>query len=141
MILVVSLIALMFIVSPGEGRLVTICDIDSPPAYPCMTQMNFPKEYTSIMSSLNWATADEEHAPGRFPRFIYTNMWFLKRCNLVLASHEPPAGAFKSEGQKSRLNKRKLASDTLMRNREDLFAGEYDGYVSSRSLSTVRSSS
>ena len=46
---------------------------------------------------------------------------------VVLASHEPPTGKFKSEGQKTRLGKRKLASDTLMRNREELFAGEFDG--------------
>ena len=29
-----------------------------------MTQMNFRKEVTSIMSSLNWATADEEYTPS-----------------------------------------------------------------------------
>ncbi|THG97452.1 hypothetical protein EW026_g4559 [Hermanssonia centrifuga] len=94
----------------GKGRLVTICDIDSPPAYPCMTHMNFTKEYTSVMSSLNWATADEAYTP-------------------ILASSEPPAGTFKSEGQKTRLNKRKVASETLLQNREELFAGEFDGYV------------
>ena len=47
-----------------QGRLITICDIESPPAYPCMVHMNFPKEYTDIMSSLNWATADEEYTPS-----------------------------------------------------------------------------
>lgn len=92
----------------GQGRLITICDIESPPAYPCMVQMNFSKEITSVMSSLNWATADEEYAP-------------------IVASSEPPTGRYKSEGQKSRLNKRKVASNELMRNREELFAGEFDG--------------
>jgi tRNA (adenine-N(1)-)-methyltransferase non-catalytic subunit len=54
----------------GYGRLITICDVDSPPAYPVMTQMNFPKELTAdILTSLNWATADEAHTPRAF---IYT---------------------------------------------------------------------
>ena len=48
----------------GEGRLVTICDVDSPPAYPAMSQMNFAKDITSVMASLNWATAEEEYTPG-----------------------------------------------------------------------------
>ena len=44
--------------------MITICDVDSPPAYPVMTQMNFRKEVTNIMSSLNWATADEDYTPS-----------------------------------------------------------------------------
>ncbi|KAF7792269.1 hypothetical protein EIP86_003305 [Pleurotus ostreatoroseus] len=95
----------------GTGRLVTITDIESPPAYPCAVHMNFPKEYTSVMTSLNWATADEEYTP-------------------IVASSEPPAGTYKSEGQRSRLYKRKLATDTLMQNREELFAvaSQYDPF-------------
>ncbi|KAI0720061.1 Gcd10p-domain-containing protein [Cerioporus squamosus] len=94
----------------GNGRLITICDIDSPPAYPVMVHMNFRKEVTSVMSSLNWATADEEYTP-------------------IIASVDPPAGKFKSDGQRTRLNKRKVASDALMQTREELFAGEYDGLL------------
>lgn len=45
-----------------------------------------------------------------------------------MPSSEPPTGKFKSDGQKSRLHKRKVANDTLMQNREELFAGEFDGY-------------
>lgn len=45
----------------------------------------------------------------------------------VVPSADPPTGAFKSEGQKSRLNKRKVANDTLTQNREELFAGEFEG--------------
>lgn len=49
----------------GQGRLVTICDIDSPPAYPVMVQMNFRKEAVApIMVSLNWAAADEDYTPS-----------------------------------------------------------------------------
>ncbi|KIP11118.1 hypothetical protein PHLGIDRAFT_64283 [Phlebiopsis gigantea 11061_1 CR5-6] len=94
----------------GIGRLITICDVDSPPAYPCTVHMNFTRETTAVMSSLNWATADEEYTP-------------------IIASHEPPTGTFKSEGQKTRLGKRKVASDVLMHNRDELFAGEFDGLI------------
>ncbi|KAH9897769.1 Gcd10p-domain-containing protein [Cubamyces lactineus] len=95
----------------GQGRLITICDVDSPPAYPVMVQMNFRKEViTPVMSSLNWATADEEYTP-------------------IIASTEPPAGKFKSDGQRARLNKRKVASDALMQTREELFSGEFDGLI------------
>ncbi|KAI9057742.1 Gcd10p-domain-containing protein [Trametes sanguinea] len=95
----------------GQGRLLTICDIESPPAYPVMVQMNFRKEAVApVLSSLNWATADEEYTP-------------------IIASTEPPAGKFKSDGQRARLNKRKVASDALMQTREDLFAGEFEGLI------------
>ncbi|KAJ3011692.1 hypothetical protein NUW54_g2085 [Trametes sanguinea] len=95
----------------GQGRLLTICDIESPPAYPVMVQMNFRKEAVApVLSSLNWATADEEYTP-------------------IIASTDPPAGKFKSDGQRARLNKRKVASDALMQTREDLFAGEFEGLI------------
>ncbi|KAI8990630.1 Gcd10p-domain-containing protein [Trametes punicea] len=95
----------------GQGRLITICDIESPPAYPVMVQMNFRKEAVSpLMSSLNWATADEEYTP-------------------IIASTEPPSGKFKSDGQRARLHKRKLASEALMQTREELFSGEFDGLI------------
>ena len=45
----------------------------------------------------------------------------------VLPSAEPPSGTYKSEGQRTRLNKRKLVSDALMQTRDELFAGEFDG--------------
>ncbi|KAI1793101.1 Gcd10p-domain-containing protein [Ganoderma leucocontextum] len=94
----------------GKGRLITICDVDSPPAYPVMTQMNFRKEVTNIMSSLNWATADEDYTP-------------------LLAASEPSAGKYKSDGQRTRLSKRKVTSDLLLQTREELFAGEFDGFL------------
>ncbi len=57
--------SLLTMLAEGSGRLITICDIDSPPAYPVMVHMNFRKEVTSVMSSLNWATADEEYTPSK----------------------------------------------------------------------------
>ncbi|KAK0481763.1 eukaryotic translation initiation factor 3 62 kDa subunit [Armillaria novae-zelandiae] len=95
----------------GEGRLITICDTDSPPAYPVMAQMNFdPKSVSSVLSSLNWATAQEDYTP-------------------VLPPSEVPAEEIKSERQKTRLKKRKIVIDALASTREELFAGEFDGLI------------
>ncbi|PCH34318.1 Gcd10p-domain-containing protein [Wolfiporia cocos MD-104 SS10] len=94
----------------GQGRLITICDVDSPPAYPVMVHMNFKKGVTEVMSSLNWATAEEEYTP-------------------ITASTEPSSAKIKSEAQRTRLNKRKLVTDALMQTREELFAGEFDGLL------------
>jgi tRNA (adenine58-N1)-methyltransferase non-catalytic subunit len=63
------LISISMTCNSGNGRLITICDVDSPPAYPVMTQMNFSKELTDVLSSLNWATADEAYTPRGF---LYT---------------------------------------------------------------------
>jgi len=93
----------------GEGRLITICDVDSPPAYPAMVHMNFSKEVTQVLASLNWATADEEYTP-------------------IIPPSEPP-GNVKSDAQKARLNKRKVVNEALNQTREELFAGEFDGLV------------
>lgn len=46
-----------------------------------------------------------------------------------MAPTEPHDGQIHSERQKSRLNKRKVASDSLTSTREELFAGEWDRYV------------
>ncbi|KAJ7651649.1 Gcd10p family-domain-containing protein [Mycena polygramma] len=92
----------------GSGRLITICNTDSPPAYPVMVTMNFTNEtVTPILSSLNWATADQSHTP-------------------LAAPVDVPSDQIKSDRQKSRLNKRKAASDLLNSTREDFFAGEFD---------------
>jgi tRNA (adenine58-N1)-methyltransferase non-catalytic subunit len=49
----------------GDGRLITICDVDSPPAYPVMVHMNFKQEAVSPLSSLNWSTAHEDYTPSK----------------------------------------------------------------------------
>lgn len=61
----------------------------------------------------------------------------------VLAHSEPPTGKLKPDAQKSRLNKRKVVSDSLMQAREDLFAGELEVcilYLFSRKLLVLISS-
>ncbi|KAF9454191.1 Gcd10p-domain-containing protein [Macrolepiota fuliginosa MF-IS2] len=94
----------------GEGRIITIHDSESPPPYPVMTNMNFSSEVTHIMSSLNWATADESYAP-------------------ILPSSEVATQDVKSERQKSRLNKRKAMTNHLHSTRQELFDGEFDGLI------------
>ncbi|KAG1795702.1 Gcd10p-domain-containing protein [Suillus plorans] len=94
----------------GEGRLISICDVDSPPAYPVMTLMNFRKDVvTNIHSSLNWATAQEDYTPA--------------------VAQESSSEVGKSERHRIRLDKRKNAADTLLNAREELFAGEFDALL------------
>ncbi|KAG1754945.1 Gcd10p-domain-containing protein [Suillus paluster] len=94
----------------GEGRLISICDVDSPPAYPVMTLMNFRKDVvTKIHSSLNWATAQEDYAPA--------------------VAQQSSSEVGKSDRHRVRLDKRKFAADTLLNAREELFAGEYDALL------------
>ncbi|KAJ7070756.1 Gcd10p family-domain-containing protein [Mycena amicta] len=95
----------------GSGRLITICNTDSPPAYPVMVTMNFNEETVApVLSSLNWATADETHTP-------------------LVPPVDLPPDQIKSDRQKLRLNKRKAALDLLNSNREELFAGNFDSLI------------
>ncbi|KAF7303222.1 hypothetical protein MKEN_01286000 [Mycena kentingensis (nom. inval.)] len=95
----------------GSGRLITIGNTESPPAYPVMATMNFNDAAVSpILSCLNWSTADQSHTP-------------------LVPPVDVPPDQMKSDRQKSRLNKRKAALDLLNRNREDLFAGEFDSLI------------
>jgi tRNA (adenine-N(1)-)-methyltransferase non-catalytic subunit len=55
----------------GDGRLITVCDVDSPPAYPVVVHMNFKKDAVSpVLSSLNWSTVQEDYTPSRYLRNI-----------------------------------------------------------------------
>ncbi|KAK7063971.1 Adenine(58)-N(1)-methyltransferase non-catalytic subunit TRM6 [Favolaschia claudopus] len=94
----------------GSGRLITIGNSDSPPAYPVMVNMNFTAETVAPLSSLNWATADQSHTP-------------------LVPPVDVAPDQIKSERQKSRLNKRKAATDLLFSIRDELFAGEFDALV------------
>ncbi|GLB35838.1 putative eukaryotic translation initiation factor 3 62 kDa subunit [Lyophyllum shimeji] len=95
----------------GEGRLLTICDTDSPPAYPVVANMNFKPHVTSgVLVSLNWATSEEDYIP-------------------IIPPSDVPPDQIRSERQKSRLNKRKAVTDLLTRTRDELFSGEFDSLV------------
>ncbi|KAE9398517.1 Gcd10p-domain-containing protein [Gymnopus androsaceus JB14] len=95
----------------GSGSLLTICDTDSPPAYPVMANMNFPLSMIqSVLKSLNWATSQED----------YTS---------VHAPVDLPADEIRSDRQKNRLKKRKVAHDLLDNTREELFAGEFEALI------------
>ncbi|KZT30779.1 Gcd10p-domain-containing protein [Neolentinus lepideus HHB14362 ss-1] len=94
----------------GDGRVISICDVESAPAYPVLTHLNLKKEeVSSVLSSLNWATVDEDYTP-------------------LLAADEI-AREPKTERQKLRANKRKAAGDNLMSIREELFNREFDGLL------------
>ncbi|KAI5120856.1 hypothetical protein M0805_007043 [Coniferiporia weirii] len=95
----------------GEGKIVAICDVESPPAYPILTHMNFGENMiNSTLSSLNWATADEDYTP-------------------ILPPSEPESGVFRSERQKARINKRSKVIESLFNTRQELFAGEFEGLI------------
>jgi hypothetical protein len=87
-----------------------------------MNNMNFSSEITNVLSSLNWATADEDYTP-------------------ILPSSEVSEQSVKSERQKSRLNKRKAMTEHLYSTRQELFDGEFDGcecFLSNESFSDFR---
>lgn len=95
----------------GDGRLLTIGDTDSPPAYPVMVHMNFkPAEVKRVLATLNWATADPDHDP-------------------LIPPSELPSSEIRSERQKSRLGKRKSINDALHATRQELFSGEFDALI------------
>ncbi|KAL4070689.1 Gcd10p family-domain-containing protein [Scleroderma citrinum] len=95
----------------GECRIISINDSDSPPAYPVLNLMNYDrKSLASVLATLNWATAQEDHTP-------------------VFPPLDPTSGRIHSERQRVRLDKRKAASDVVMNTRTELFAGEFDGLL------------
>ncbi|KAG6900507.1 hypothetical protein C0993_009460 [Termitomyces sp. T159_Od127] len=95
----------------GQGRLLTICDTDSPPAYPVVANMNFrPHVVSGVLVSLNWATSEEGYTP-------------------IIPPSDIPQNQIRSERQKSRLNKRKAVTDLVTNTREELFSGEFDSLI------------
>ncbi|KZT43855.1 Gcd10p-domain-containing protein [Sistotremastrum suecicum HHB10207 ss-3] len=105
------LIACMLERLGGEGRVMNICDVESPPVYHIVSYMNFePQMVDNVLVSLNWATADEMHEP-------------------ILAATEPMDGQKSSDGQRIRMQKRKLAESALFETREELFRGNFDGIL------------
>lgn len=74
--------------SLGEGRLITICDSDSPPAYPVMVNMNFkPEVVSTVLSSLNWATAQEDYTPSRLVSVKILVIYVSQAVHLQLCLH------------------------------------------------------
>jgi len=90
--------------------------------------MNYEKEtLTSVLSTLNWATAQEDYTPGKcLLSAITANYHYI---SIVVAPLEPTSGRIRSERQRQRLDKRKLTSDTLLNTRQELFSGEFDGLL------------
>ncbi|TRM66234.1 Gcd10p family-domain-containing protein [Schizophyllum amplum] len=95
----------------SEGRLITICDVDSPPAYPVINNMNFTPGATAVLASLNWASADEDYAP------------------LIASTEGDDDTDGRSDRQMARLGKRKATAEGLLNLRDELFAGEFDALI------------
>ncbi|KAJ1302812.1 hypothetical protein OPQ81_003118 [Rhizoctonia solani] len=98
----------------GSGRCLAITDVDGPSAFPVVSHMNFEPEVRSskILSTLNWAAADEEYTP------------------LVAARvAEEPVEEPQTNKEKSKQRKRKASAHVLSNLREELFSGEFDGLV------------
>lgn len=50
-----------------KGRIISVCDVESPPAYPIIAHMNFHEGYVKqVLVSLNWATSEEDYDPSQF---------------------------------------------------------------------------
>ncbi|KAJ3837341.1 Gcd10p family-domain-containing protein [Lentinula raphanica] len=96
----------------GSGMLLTICDTDSPPAYPVISNMNFPSDMVqTVLKSLNWANSEQEYV------------------SVVHAPLDVPTDEIRSDRQKNRLRKRKVAFDALETTRDLLFGGEFEALV------------
>ncbi|KAF8899064.1 Gcd10p family-domain-containing protein [Infundibulicybe gibba] len=96
----------------GEGKLITVHDADSPPAYPVLANMNFKSHVViPVLISLNWASVQEITPPSVTPPV------------------DLPSEQIRSDRQKARLNKRKAVSDLVMNTREELFGGGFDSLI------------
>ncbi|KAG8730036.1 tRNA (adenine(58)-N(1))-methyltransferase non-catalytic subunit trm6 [Ceratobasidium sp. 414] len=98
----------------GTGRCMAITDVAGPSAFPIAASMNFEPQVnsSSILSTINWAEADEDYAP------LATTL-----------PTEPAGGEFHSDRERSKLRKRKATASVLTSLREELFSGEFDGLV------------
>lgn len=54
----------------------------------------------------------------------------MAESHTAVLSAEPASGSYGSEKHKTRLLKRKTASDALLSVREELFSGEFEGWGS-----------
>ncbi|KAF9245843.1 Gcd10p-domain-containing protein [Melanogaster broomeanus] len=112
-----------------EGRIISINDADSPPAYPVLSLMNYEKE--ALDASL--VNIKLGNCSGRLrPAYVSPSLVLLQGLihpAIVIAPQDPPSGRIRSERQRQRLDKRKSTSDTLMSTRQELFAGEFDGLL------------
>ena len=89
--------------------------------------MNYEETLASALSSLNWATAQQDYTPGKcLLSAITANCHFISK---VVAPLEPTSGRIRSERQRQRLDKRKSTSDNLTSTRQELFSGEFDGLL------------
>lgn len=107
----------------GQGRVMLISDIDSPPDVHLTEAFNFNQAALKPLASLNWAATQPEWAPSDLPLELE-----------VAAGAGAGAGAGgeapsknKLQREAAKLKKRKLALEQANAEREDFFRGQYDG--------------
>ncbi|KAB5591871.1 TRNA (adenine(58)-N(1))-methyltransferase non-catalytic subunit TRM6 [Ceratobasidium theobromae] len=98
----------------GQGRCIAVTDVDGPSAFPIVPHMNFESGIRSstILSTINWAAADEEYTPLAATR----------------TAEEPPEEP-QTNKEKAKQRKRRATANFLSNLREELFTGEFDSLI------------
>lgn len=100
----------------GEGRLMVISDIDSPPDLHLVESFNFNSEALAPVASLNWAATQPQWTPTELP--------------LEVPKPEPGASASaksKIQREAAKIKKRRAALSKAAADRGDFFRGQFDG--------------
>ncbi|KAK4051812.1 tRNA (adenine(58)-N(1))-methyltransferase non-catalytic subunit trm6 [Microbotryomycetes sp. JL201] len=104
----------------GQGRIFVVSDTDSPPDLHIMDAFNFSAEYTAPISSIHWAASEESWSLPPLPS--------AEECaEGVIASTDGSKPKVSKEAQ--RLRKRRAQFQKVMDQRDDFFAGEFDGVI------------
>lgn len=112
----------------GHGRVMCLTDIESPPAWPVVENMNFGQDLVDqVVVSLNWAQAEEDYVPVEAVDEVEKE------------EGERTDRVRQKEQQKNR--KRKGILDALNVVRDELHRGNWDGWVASVDNQQLYSSS
>jgi tRNA (adenine-N(1)-)-methyltransferase non-catalytic subunit len=99
----------------GQGRIMQITDNDSPPAWPVLEGMNFPKHITDdVVAFLNWYEAEEDYVPVQVDN---------------AAADDAPEGTRNLAKEAAKARRRDAQLAALNRTREELHRGEWDALV------------
>ena len=102
----------------GQGRVLVVSDIDSPPDLHVTEAFNFNPKAMVPLASLNWAATVPGWIPSDLPLEVEVG-------GGGGAAEAPSKNKLQREAAK--LRKRKAALDKANADREDFFRGQYDG--------------
>lgn len=106
----------------GQGRILVLTDNESPPAWPILEAMNFPKSIIeNCIGYLNWAQAEEDYVP--------VEMIQPEREEVVEGKDDPKSLRIKQK-EAQKLKKRGALLEELNDLRNELHKGNWDGLVS-----------